>query len=334
MRRRPLRALLECASQFWGLGLLTSVAIVLFIRSNAFAFDGSVSLELSGGNRTLSGSLIGDWGIVPDKVYLMGSYGIVRQLPASGLRSEPSHLFGLGVDLVPSMHWVTSVSLSFSPKAGDVQHTDLGDVTYTRRSAQGLMLAAWQSGGVEPLEGGFDLSLLSAWYDLSSLAELQSLGRFEAAQSLLLLKPSAGVTLTVSTTSDLCLRGSYTWYSSDPTTAGGFDDRVPAAVRTTHEFQQIEAQFGRAEAGANFSSAPPWFDLKATFVHRFGEKVIGRVAYTYTRYVHGLGNAHALGTQWTWRVAGWARLWAGATVQVDRTGPLGYGVLGAELATE
>ena len=44
------------------------------MRIPTAAFDGSVSLELSGGNRALSGNLVGDWGVLPDRLYLVGSY--------------------------------------------------------------------------------------------------------------------------------------------------------------------------------------------------------------------------------------------------------------------
>jgi hypothetical protein len=58
--------------------------------------------------------------------------------------------------------------------------------------------------------------------------------------------------------------------------------------------------------------------------------------YTFTRYVHGLGDAHALSTKWTWRVASWARAWVGGAVQYDLLTAepsfwSGYGMVGAEL---
>src|SRR5687767_8631483 len=77
-----------------------NVALTLLLAlapASAGAFDGSASLELSYGSRTFSSSLIGDWGIVPDKVYLVGSFGAVRQAPLEGIVSQPSYLFGLGL---------------------------------------------------------------------------------------------------------------------------------------------------------------------------------------------------------------------------------------------
>src|SRR5207237_542101 len=118
---------------------------------------------------------------------------------------------------------------------------------------------------------------------------------------------------------DLNLRGSYAWYSSDPTTAGTFDPRIPAALQRFALLDQaVQARFAQVEANASFSAEPPWFDLKATVTHRFSTKVIGRFWYQFTRYVDGLGNAHTLGSKWTWKVKRWLRLWVGLTLQYDQ----------------
>ncbi|MBK7860306.1 MAG: hypothetical protein IPJ65_17190 [Archangiaceae bacterium] len=325
--------------------------LVALLPLEARAFDGSISTELSGGNRTFSASLIGDWGLVPDRLYLVATYGVVRQAPDPALDTDPSHLLGLGVDVIAGSHWLTSLSFNFSPKASDHQTVVLHErvldrlidrsveVTHTRRSAQALLAAAWQSNGLGDLEGGFDAAASAAWYELGSVAVTPHAGTFSATTRLWVLKPGAGATLTFFGHTDLGVRGTYTWYSEDPTTAGGFDRSVPAELRDTPRFESINSLFAQTQANANFSAAPPWFDLRASLTHRFGEKVSGRLAFTFTRYVRGVGNAWAVSNKWTWRVAGWARLWAAVTAQYDQLTSTasffsGYGTLGAELATE
>src|SRR4051812_17425916 len=95
-------------------GWLTVLA--LLVSAPAGAFDGSMSVELSGGNKTLSANLLGDWGIVPDTLYLVTSFGVVKTQPDPFVTSTASLLFGLGLDLVPSQHWNASLNFSFLPK--------------------------------------------------------------------------------------------------------------------------------------------------------------------------------------------------------------------------
>jgi hypothetical protein len=313
--------------------LTLGLFLVLLTPTAATAFDGSLSLELSGGNRTLSASLIGDWGIVPDTLYLVAMYGVVRQAPTPEIRSTATHLFGLGLDWIPSIHLMTSLNLSFSPKATDSERLGEFDITHTRRSVQGIFALGYQSAGFRRVEWSADLSGLVAWYELVSRA-VGPADDYRGLTNLGLVKPALGATLIILDDNEVGLRGTYTWYSSDPTTAGGFD-----RLANDRRFQLIQARFGQLDANANFSSAPPWFELRGSYLRRFGSKVTGRFAYTYIQYVPGEGRAHALNTRWSFKLAGWARLWVGVTVQYDQPGNglpylSGYGTLGAELATE
>jgi hypothetical protein len=318
-------------------GWLTVLAALLACPAGAYEFDGSMSLELSGGNKTLSASLLGDWGIVPDLLYLVTSFGAVKQQPDPNTTSSPSLIFGTGLDLVPSEHWNASLNVSFSPKATDTAAINAFTIVSTRRSAQGLLALAYQSAGTDNFEWGWELGGLGAWYELSSklLKEVNA-----TTTNLFLVQPSASVTATLFTSNELRLRGSYVWYSTDPTTAGGFDVHLPPALQRAAALDQlVQARLAQLEANANFSAAPPWFDVKAIFTHRFGTKVTARFWYQFTRYVDGLGNAHTVGSKWTWKVKGWLRLWVGLTIQYDQlsTQPSffsGYGTLGGELATE
>jgi hypothetical protein len=75
-------------------GWLTLLA--LLAAAPAGAFDGSMSIELAGGNKTLSASLLGDWGIVPDKLYLVTSLGVVKTQRDPNVTSTATAIFGLG----------------------------------------------------------------------------------------------------------------------------------------------------------------------------------------------------------------------------------------------
>lgn len=321
-----------------------SLTLLLLVPVSASAFDGSVSLELSAGNRTLSASLIGDWGVVPQKLYLVGTYGVVRQAPDPTVSSGATHLVGLGVDWAPSVHWMASANASFSPKATDtLTLSEQVFGTSTRRSAQGLLAAAWQSAGFGAVEWSVDASALAAWHELQTAAQVGD-QRFDKTTTLFVGRPSAGLTFTFFTDTELSVRGSSSIYSQDPTVAGGFQRQfeICEIAQAVRDFNSI----------ATLSSAPPWFDAKASVLRRFGTRVTGRLGYAFTRYVHGIGNAHAVSTRWSWKPAGWVRLWAGVTVQYDWLSPQqrpdpshdcastqtsflsGYGTLGAELATE
>lgn len=310
-------------------GWLTLLLVLLPL--SARAFDGSVSVELAGGNQTLSASLIGDWGIVPDKLYLVGSYGVLRQRPASDFSATPSHLLGLGLDWMPSMHWMTSVSGMFSPKATETTRlTDRISVSSTRRSAQGILAVGYQSGGLDFLEWSVDVGGTLGWHELESTLSLP-MRELSRTTPLVIGRPSAGAMLSFDGKVDVALRGSYSIYSRDPTTICRESD--PAWLQPFCDPGSI------FNLTTGFLAAPPWFDARAHVLWRLTPKVSGRVGYTLIRYVNGIGTGHAVHTKWTWRVAGWARLWAGITVQYDwlTREPgfwSGYGTLGAELATE
>ena len=298
----------------------------MLVSLQANAFDGSVSVELTGGNRMLSASLIGDWGIVPDQLYLVGSYGVMRQAPESDFASSPAHLFGLGFDWLPTRHLVTSLTATFSPKSREVTtFENLGaTITTTRRSAQGIFAIGYQSAGLGDVEWGLDAGFLFTWYELE--ARVERFRAIERTTKLLLGRPSAGATVTFGGKTDLSLRGSYSIWSADPTTI------CRADIALCEAGQALNLTPG-------FTSAPPWFDARVAVLHRFTSKVSGRLGYTFIRYVNGIGNAHAVSTRWSLRVAGWARLWAGLAVQYDWLPTAssfwsGYATLGAELATE
>lgn len=307
-------------------GWLTLLLVLL--PCGATAFDGSVSVELTGGNRMLSASLIGDWGIVPDQLYLVGSYGVVRQAPESDFTSSPAHVFGLGLDWLPTRHVMTSLTATFSPKSREV--TRFPDrpnflITTERRSAQGIFGFGYQSGGLGNVEWAADLGFLFTWYELEANVLLGPF-MFAGTRDLFLGRPSAGATLTFSGNTDLSVRGSYSIYSRDPTTICRAD--------------VVFCEAGQAlNLTPSFTSAPPWFDARISVLHRFTAKVSGRLGYTFIRYVNGIGNQHAVSTKWSLKVTGWARLWAGLAVQYDWLTTAssfwsGYATLGAELATE
>jgi hypothetical protein len=226
--------------------------------------------------------------------------------------------------------------VTFSPKASASESLGPIALMSSRRSVQGILVAAYQSAGFGDFEWAADVGAVGAWYELSSIAKVPLKGTFTATTNLFLVKPSAGLTFTLFTANEVGLRGSYAWYSADPATAGGFD--LPELKRAVI-VEQAEARFAQVEANANFSAAPPWFDLRATFTHRFGARVTGRFWYQFTRYVDGIGNAHTLGTRWIWKVKGWLRLWVGLSLQYDQLEGepsffSGYGTLGGELATD
>lgn len=295
---------------------------------HASAFDGSISLELTGGNRMLSASLIGDWGIVPDRLYLVGSYGVLRQAPESDFSSSPSHLFGLGLDWLPTRHVMTSLTATFSPRSREVttfESRPNASITTTRRSAQGIFGLGYQSGGLGDVEWAADLGFLFTWYELDAKVVLGPVN-LDRTSSLFLGRPSAGATLTFRGKTDVSLRGSYSIYSRDPTTI------CRADVTFCEAGQALNLT-------PSFTSAPPWFDARLSVLHRFTSKVSGRLGYTFIRYVNGIGNAHAVSTRGALKVAGWARLWVGLAVQYDWLTAAssfwsGYATLGAELATE
>lgn len=306
------------------------VSALLLLPGAASAFDGSISLELSGGNRTLSASLIGDWGIVPDKLYLVASYGVIRQARDPDYASQPTHLFGLGLDWLPTSRLMSSFSLTFSPKATDSAQGDRGLVglSSTRRSVSGLLALGYHSNGLGDVEWGLDANASGAWYELDTHAFGPRV-TFDKKTNLFVVKPSAGAMLSFFGRTDLSLRGTYSWYSEDPTTAGGATNPRLAELGVVQALNQ----------SVSFSAAPPLFDVRVSVLQRIGTRVTGRFGYTFMRYANGLGNAHQLSTRWTVKVTGWARLWAGVSVQYDQltTTPSfwsGYGTLGAELATE
>lgn len=303
---------------------------MLLCAGGAAAFDGSLSAELSYGNRTFSANVIGDWGMVPERLYLVATYGVVRYAPDPDFRSQATHLFGVGLDWLPSVHWMTSLNASFSPKSTDFETFGRHLLTHTRRSAQGLVAAGYQSAGFRDLEWGVDASAGVSWHELVSKAE-GPLVNLDATTSLVAFRPALGATLIIVDDNEVGLRGSYTWYSQDPTTAGGFPQ-----LRNNPSFETIQFLANQAGVTGAFFSAPVWFDARVSYLRRFGARVTGRLAYTYIQYVPGKGNAHAVSTRWSWKVAGWARFWVGATVQYDApaVGLSGYGTLGAELATE
>lgn len=305
------------------------VALVLATPLSASAFDGSISLELSGGNRTLSANLIGDWGIVPDTLYLVATYGVIRQARDPDYQSTPTHLFGLGLDWLPTSHLMSSLNLTFSPKATDTATvTENIGLTSTRRSVQGLLAAGYQSAGLSDVEWGVDANTSGAWYELDTHARAGPL-IFDRKTNLFVVRPSAGAMLSFVGRTDVSLRASYTWYSEDPTTAGGATNPRLAELGIVQALNQT----------ASYSSAPQLFDVRVAVLHRFGSRVTGRLGYTFMRYVQGIGDAHQVSTRWAVKVSGWARLWAGVAVQYDRLRDdpsfvSGYGTLGAELATE
>ncbi|MBL8952759.1 MAG: hypothetical protein JNK82_18405 [Myxococcaceae bacterium] len=310
-----------------------ALALALCVADRAHAFDGSISTEVSYGNRTWSANLIGDWGIVPDRLYLVATYGVVRYQPEESWRSQPSHLVGLGLDVLPSSHWMLSLTGTFSPKATDTEtFGPNGGLTlaHTRRNVHGLLAAGYQSAGLRDVEWGVDASLLVGWYELVRVAELPN-RTFSETSDLVAVKPALGATLIVLDANEFGLRGSYTGYTKDPLQR----PQLPQALLDNPLFAARAQRLGQADATAAFFSAPVWFDVRVSYLRRFGPKVTGRLAYTYIQYVPSQGNAHALSTRWAWKVTGWLRLWVGLTVQLDvPAGLSGYGTLGGELATE
>src|SRR5256885_4783230 len=115
--------------------------------------DGSVSLELTGGSKILSGSLIGDLGLIKDTLFIVGSYGVVKQADIASddptqpaLPAVPSHLLGLGLDWTPNDHWMASASFNFSPRATDKVTLNALTLSSSRQSAQLLLTGAYTSG--------------------------------------------------------------------------------------------------------------------------------------------------------------------------------------------
>lgn len=330
--------------------------LLLLFPLGATAFEGSVSAELAGGNRTLSANLLADWGMVPDTLYLVANYGFVKHANVQvdpALPSQPlaaTHLFGLGVDFSPSMHWLTSLMFNFSPKATDSftfgERLLSGTASSSRRSVQGIAALAYQSAGLSDLEWGLDGTFIGAWYELSSRLVI---GRMDVTQTtnLFLGKPSLGLTLTFFGKTDVMLRGTYSVYSTDPVMAGKPQaPRLDALIDRFGIGELAAARLGQFDAISGYNTAPSWVEGRVSVLHRFTPRLSGQLAYTFVRYVVGQGYAHVFSSRWSWRPKGFFRVWLGGSVQYDEPrddpskaseatpGWSGYASLGAELSTE
>jgi hypothetical protein len=346
----------------------------LLLPASAAAFEGSLSLELSGGNRTLAGSLIGDWGVSPERLYLLGSYGVVRQAGVPGMNgvpplpASPTHVIGLGLDWTPSVHWMLSTTMSLSPKATDStvlnpQSLLLPDVevSASRRSLSAMLAVLYQSAGFDPLEWSLDATASGGLNTFDSTVRIGRQAPVTETTQLWVFKPSLGLTLSLFTDTDLAVRGTYSLYSGDPTTAGRF--RVPEGCtfmgepcgerlgRFTELTQLTSAALTRldqVDALSGYASAPSWVEGRFSVLHRLSPRVSGQLSYTFVRYVPLQGYAHAVGTRWSFKLRGWMRLWFSVSVQynepVDRPSQRtsaddlpywsGVGTLGGELSTQ
>lgn len=315
--------------------------LLCLLAAPAARAGGSVSVDVTAGRGSLAWALLGDVELVPDRTFLLVGYTAARMQGAALL-----HQLSAGVDHGVSMHWRLSALLDAGLPAASVTPLPptlrLADVRLRSESTRGglTLRAAWDSAGLSDLEWGFDAGLSASVSRLqrSLLArERPALGgrRFQAGpveESLVQLRPSAGLLLVLWLDTELSLRGSHALSSRDPLTVGqltaaqldaAFAEETGRARDTTlrlrerNRIELVRAELAGASAAEGLLTAPILFDTRLALSHRFGSRLRGQLSYAFTRYVPSQGATHVLGTRWSLRLAeGW-RAWAGVSLQRD-----------------
>ena len=334
------QGLRECA-------LRGCVLLGLWVASVARAAGGSVQAEANVGGAQSAWTLLGDVELRRDETFLALGYAGARLSSDEAL----SHQVSVGVDHGLSEHWLVSGLLTGGlPKttttrlarARPALGLDALD-TLSGHGSLGIQLAAsYDSAGFSDVEFGVDLGLGLTGYHLRRQLLTRDgrtdTGTLAAGQDTLLqARPSVGARLMLYDAWELGLRGSFSFYSEDPLTAGQFSpEELEQALRryvgsaeanaATRNFLRRRALVlagdltGRLQglnALSGFPSAPVLFDLKPSVTYRFSSRLRGQLSYTLTAYVPGQGFVQVLGTRWTVRVGKPWRLWAAVALQSD-----------------
>ncbi len=321
--------------------------LVAALLASPPALSAALSAELTVGKGSLAVNLFGELELSPDETYLTACYGLTRSPPIEGyvdpsdpslavppLTPAPNHQLCLGLDHAFSRHWLVSSAASFSPATVDRITLRAPDgrqaVLATGRQSMGLSLAAaYESAGLSSLEWGVDGSLNGTLHRLTRGVDLPLLAPVFRTEPLVVVRPSLGVVLVIRDDTEVSLRGTYFWYSSDPVTAGRFSDEqleaigarlAPLVTRVADPLRAIDlvaTRLYQADAVSGFTSAPIQVESRLTLSHRFGSRLRGQLAYTFDRHVPGEGFSHVLSTKWTVRLTDALRAWAALAVQHD-----------------
>jgi hypothetical protein len=294
--------------------------LLALLPATALAVEGSASLELGGGNKTLILNAMGDISLVKDRLYLTTSYGLLKEadLPREGLvpgvTLNPVHVFQAGLDWSPSRHWLISAMVAGSPRATNTVTLDNNArLESMQASLQGFLAVMYQSANLDPVDWSLDATLLGGSNQLTAI-EVGPLKTRTQVTPLLVARPALGLTLTVQGRLDLSARATYFAYSTDPTTAGDFLDLDKtfgqAALATS-------AALNRVNDFTGYASAPSWVEARAAVLFRFTPRLSGQLSYTYVRYVAGHGYAAIFSTRWSWKVHRLWRLWISGSLQYD-----------------
>jgi hypothetical protein len=294
--------------------------LLALLPATALAVEGSASLELGGGNKTLIVNAMGDVSLVRDRLFLTTSYGFLKEADIApeglvpGVTINPVHVFQVGLDWTPSRHWLISAMFAGSPKATNTVvlpelHATLES---TQRSLQGFVAVMYQSANFDPVDWSLDATLLGASNELTAL-RVGPLRTVSQTTPLVVIRPALGLTLTIQSKLDLSARVTYFAYSTDPTTAGDFDlDKAFGATVSS-----LTAALNRVNDFTGYASAPSWVEARAAVLYRFTPRLSGQLSYTYVRYVAGHGYAAILSTRWSWKVHRLWRLWISGSIQYD-----------------
>ncbi len=314
------------------------------------ARDLSFSLELTG-FRQLGASGFVDYGVIPGVVYLNAGYTLLKTpaLPSRGMSPEvptsPTHTFSAGADWTPGRHLSLSLLFSGSPKAGDkIALLPLAPaatritVGTWRSSVGGSLLAAWASGRLSNFEwvvdGGLSITNNRLGHGVARGNDPEQFPMPREDENLFVYRALGGVTFTFFDRTDVSVRGGYSAYSSDPLTAGRFDEAEVLLIRRaldavakqfTHDLealsrasQQASARLGQADSLSGYASAPLLAEAKVTVRHRFTSRFSAQLGWTYNRYVPTAGHSNILSSRLTFRLDAKWRLWGGGAVQRDQ----------------
>lgn len=299
--------------------------------------------EVTVGRAWTSVSLLGDVSVVDDRVALTLGYTGARTSRGAPL----SHQLALGADWSPSMRWLLMSMVSLSPSAiSSVPIT--GEVTFhsANRSTGATIAAAYDSGGISPLEWGLDASVSGTqWAFVRRLRTPQE--TISRTERLRMLRPAVGGILRLAWDWELSARGALYLYSSDPLQAGRFTEEELAELERRFAFalqregvnealaryalQTLGGRLLQADAASGLPAAPVQWELRLGAARYFGSRWKGQLSWLYARYVPTQGTGHVLSTRWTFNATDEVRLWSALSLQVDV--PEGERPISAALAT-
>lgn len=303
----------------------------------------TATAELTAG-RTLAFSGFADLTLF-DRLTVVLGYQFSRPQALQSIGGQPpyqpslTHGVHLGVDGIFGEHWLVSALGTYSPRVRDAVELNprapasLRATLESAREAGLVTLSAlYVSTPARTFEWSVDAGVQVGLY---RLGKSFTVARFENADrdTLVWGRPNLGFTATFAQDTDVSVRLGYSAYSTDPLSAGRYDEADIA--RLEQSLRASSLAVARALASANlaaqltggrilqfdavsgFLQAPLWFDARLQAVHRFGRVVSAQLAWSYLRYVPSAGYSNVFSARVAVRVERHLRLWLAGAAQLD-----------------